>query len=308
MNYWPFTRKFLSGFIIFSCIANVQLRAQNNGIMPLTGIKYFSEGLGAKDIEVKIDGAQLVSNRIPLNKEIEINFKQLSGFAESANKTMYAGAELTVLGPRGEVLFVTPNLLLQNYTNGFYAATLKAFALKFGIGAELVKGNFNGMLKIRLFDMKGVNQIRLEMPVTFARTGERLQVSKNVKSIKSNDGANGVISGMQAKSMLIKTDTSIKVAPKMAYTSMDISNIEGSSLTEIFQGKEYFWVYDSKMNEVKITDILLKQVKGALEGNTVNYTLKIPYKLKSNVKDQYTVRYRWESPDKSQLIDVVVLN
>ena len=89
---------------------------------------------------------------------------------------------------------------------------------------------------------------------------------------------------------------------------MDISNIEGSSLSEMFQGKENFWVYDSDLNEVKINDILLKQVKGALENNTVNYTLKIPYRLKTNNSKLYTVRYRWESPDKSQVIDVVVRN
>ena len=76
--------------------------------------------------------------------------------------------------------------------------------------------------------------------------------------------------------MSVQVDTSIKVSPKMAYTSMDISNIEGSSLSEMFQGKETFWVYDSDLNEVKITDQLLKKVKGALENNTVNYTLKIP--------------------------------
>jgi hypothetical protein len=89
---------------------------------------------------------------------------------------------------------------------------------------------------------------------------------------------------------------------------MDISNIEGSSLTDMFSGKETFWVYDSDLNEVKITDILLKKVKGAMENNTVNCTLKIPYRLKTSTNKLYTVRYRWEGTDKSQVIDVVVRN
>nr|HNH21677.1 hypothetical protein [Ferruginibacter sp.] len=58
--------------------------------------------------------------------------------------------------------------------------------------------------------------------------------------------------------------------------------------------------------EVKITDMLLKQVKGAMENNNVDYTLKIPYKQKNTPAKVYTVRFRWESPDKKQLIDVVV--
>ena len=54
--------------------------------------------------------------------------------------------------------------------------------------------------------------------------------------------------------------------------------------------------------------MLLKQVKGALENNTVSYTLKIPYRLKTAIAKAYTVRFRWESIDKTQVIDVVVNN
>ncbi|MBK6635172.1 MAG: hypothetical protein IPG38_13475 [Chitinophagaceae bacterium] len=118
----------------------------------------------------------------------------------------------------------------------------------------------------------------------------------------------GMINGLSAKAMLVKLDTTIKVSPKMAYTSVNISKIEGSSMAEMFDGKETFWVYDSNLNEVKITDKLLKQVKGALENDNVDYTLKIPYRLKSNNSKGYFVRYRWESPDKKQLIDLVVVN
>ena len=296
--------------VILVCIHFIysDVHAQKNGILPLTGLRYFNEGITAKSMLIKIDGAQLISNRIPVNKEIEISLQNPTGFTADNHETMFAGAEVIILSPKGEILMNNPNVFLRNYSTGFYAKDLNTFSIKFGVGAELLKGNFNGTLKIRLFDMKGKNQLRLEAPVTFARPGEPLQVSKNVKPIKANEGVNGIISGLQARKMLVNIDTSIKVAPKMAYTSMDISNIEGSSLSEMFQGKENFWVYDSDLNEVKINDILLKQVKGALENNTVNYTLKIPYRLKTNNSKLYTVRYRWESPDKSQVIDVVVRN
>ncbi len=282
--------------------------AQKNGILPLTGMKFYGEGISAKLISVRVDGAQLMANRIPLNKEIEIRFQQPLGFTADNNKKMYAGAEVTVLSPKGDVLFMDQNACLKTYANGFNEKDLNSFNIRFIVAAELMKNNFAGTLKIRLYDLKGKNQLRLESPVSFAKTGEAYPVSKTVKEIKCNNGANGVINGLQAKSMLVNVDTTIKVSPKMAYTSVDISNIEGSSLSEIFQGKENFWVYDSDMNEVKITDILLKKVNGAMENNTVNYTLKIPYRLKSNTSKLYTVRYRWESPDKKQLIDVVVTN
>ena len=295
--------------LISACLllTNVSL-AQKNGILPLTGIKFFNEGIAAGSIDIKIDGAQLLSNRIPLNKEIEIRLQQPVGFMADNAKTMFAGAEVIVLSPRGEMLLNNPNVFLKSYSNGFTTKDLSAFSIKFGIGTDLMKGNQSGVLKVRLYDLKGKNQLRLEIPVSFARPGEPLQVSKNVKNIKANAGVNGIINGLEASEMQVNVDTTIKVAPKMAYTSMDISNIEGSSLSEMFLGKESFWVYDSDLNEVKITDILLKKVKGAMENNTVNYTLKIPYRLKANNSKLYTVRYRWEGANKNQVIDVVVKN
>ena len=294
---------------ITACMLFAQVSiAQKNGILPLSGMKFFNEGITANAIDIKIDGAQLLNNRIPLNKEIEIMLQQPVGFTTDNAKTMFAGAEVIVLSPKGEMLLNNPNAFLTSYSKGFSAKDLRDFSIKFGIGTDLMKGNLGGILKVRLYDLKGKNQLRLEIPVSFARAGEPLQVSKNTKSIKSNAGVNGVINGLLAKDMLVNVDTTIKVAPKMAYTSMDISNIEGSSLSEMFSGKETFWVYDADLNEVKITDILLKKVRGAMENNTVNYTLKIPYRLKTNASKLYTVRYRWEGLDKSQVIDVVVKN
>lgn len=305
-NY--FLRRTVLPFICIILLGSVSY-AQNNGIVPLTGLRYFSEGISTKDdIDVKIDGAQLLSNRIPLNKEIELILHEPAGFVTDNKKTFFAGAEVIVLSPKGEVLSSEPNILAKNQATGFTAKELSDFNIKFVVLAAAIKNNFNGLVKIRLYDLKGKSQLRLEMPVTFARQGEHLQVSKVVKNIKSTDAAKASICGLQAKNMKVMVDTSIQVSPKMAYTSVDISNIKGTSITGIFGGKENFWVYDSNLNEVKITDILLKQVKGAMENNDVDYTLKIPYRLKTiNVKI-YTVRFRWESPDKTQVIDVVVKN
>lgn len=289
----------------FTCLFASACISQSNGLLPLTGLRYFTEGVSAKSIEVKIDGAQLISNRIHLNKDIEILLTRPAGFKE-ANKIIYAGAEMTLVSPRGEVLSQIPNLLARNESTGFITGDLSALSIKFGITSEMIKANMNGTVKIRLYDLKGKSQMRLELPITLARIGEPLQVSKTTKPIQVKGGAVGVVNGLKAKNVLVSVDTSISVAPKMAYTSLDISAIEGSSISGIFQGKESFWVYDDNLNEVKITDILLKQVKGAMENNNVDYTLKIPYRLKNNTAKLYTVRFRWESPDKKQLIDVVM--
>ncbi|MEO6540176.1 MAG: hypothetical protein ABIN74_04255 [Ferruginibacter sp.] len=286
------------------------IHAQKNGIMPLTGLKFYNEGIIAKSIDIKIDGSLLVSNRIPLNKEIEISIEQPTGFKADNFKTMFAAAEVIVLSPTGQTLLNNPNVLLKHYSNGFYADELKTFNIKFGIGTDLMKGNIAGTIKIRLYDMKGKAQMRLEIPVTFAKPGEAVQVSKTAKPLKSADGNKlGMIMGLKAKGVQVELDTTIKVSPKMAYTSLVVSKVEGSSIAGIFGGKEKFWVYDSDLNELKITDILLKKVQGAMETDMVDYTLKIPYRLKAGKSDKtYFVRFRWESPDKSQLIDVVVAN
>lgn len=308
MKISPLYLKKLLVVLIGHALFVTTVNAQKNGILPLSGMKFFNEGIMSGSIQVKVDGMPLMSNRIPLNKEIEISVQQPAGFTVDNKQTMYASAEVIVLSPRGEVLLNNPDALLRNYPNGFTAKDLNSFSIKFGIGTDLMKGNLNGLLKIKLYDRKGKGQLRLEFPVTFARAGEPLQVSKSAKSIKCETGMKGMINGLSAKGMLVKLDTTIKVAPKMAYTSVNISKIEGSSMAEMFDGKETFWVYDSNLNEVKITDKLLKQVKGALENDNVDYTLKIPYRLKSNNSKGYFVRYRWESPDKKQLIDLVVVN
>jgi hypothetical protein len=299
----------ISLFIAAGVLFISQAMAQNNGILPLTGLKYFKEGIWAKSVDVKVDGALLISNRLPLNKEIEIALQEPSGFAEDRNKTVFAAAELVIVSVRGDVLFKNPNIFIKNETSGFAAKDIKTLSIKFGVPADAMKSNMNGgIVKIRLYDLKSKSQLRLELPITLiTKPGEMAQVSKGVKTMKLPDGCVGMITGLKAKNMLVAVDTSIKVSPKMAYTSLDISAIEGSSISGIFSGRENFWVYDNNLNEVKITDILLKQVKGAMENSNVDYTLKIPYKLKNNpAKQAYTVRFRWESQDKKQVIDVVM--
>ena len=287
---------------INSCIA------QNIGILPLTGIRYYKEGIWARSIDVKLDGLQLISNKIPLNKEIELVLQQPTGFTLDKKKISYAAAEFIITTTKGELLLKTPNVLLRNESTGYAPKDFKALSMKYALTADLVKANSSVIVKVRVFDLKGTNQLRLEFPVSFInKVGDLLQVSKVVKTLKSPPGSVAMVSGVRANTMYVSVDTTIKVDPKMAYASLDISGIGGTSLGGIFEGKESFWVYDADLKEVKINDILLKQVGGALEDNMVDYTLKIPFRLKKAAPKGYTIRFRWESADKSQVIDVVVV-
>ena len=91
----------------------------------------------------------------------------------------------------------------------------------------------------------------------------------------------------------------------MAYASLDMAAIDGSTISEVLSGRESYWVYDENGNEIKMTDKQLKQVGGAMENSQVNYLSKVPFRLKTISGKTYFVRFRWESPDRRKLIDIV---
>ena len=279
---------------------------QDKGILALTGARYFKEGAGAKTIDIKVDGSFLLSNRLPLNKEIEIRLQAPTGFTEDKTKVFFVAAELNIMSLKGTLLLKVPNVFKDNEAKGFAANNLKELIIKVPLRAEVIKTEPGCIIKLRFYDLKTKNQLRLELPVTIARPGEVVQVSKAVNEAKSDISSQAMSVGVKIKNILVTLDTSIRVSPKMAYNSLDMSGIEGTSIVEVLSGKESFWVYDNDLNEIKITDKQLKQVGGAMENNVVNYLSKIPFRLKTNTGKSYFVRFRWESSDKKKLIDVVV--
>lgn len=44
-----------------------------------------------------------------------------------------------------------------------------------------------------------------------------------------------------------------------------------------------------------------------MEDNLVNYTVKIPFRLKTDLNKGYIIRYRWESTDRKKIIDIVTI-
>ena len=289
-------------FVVSYCIA------QKKGMLPLTGLQYYEEGISTQSMAIKINGQQLYGNRIPLNQEIIFSFQQPTGISADKKKNYFIGAEYTLVSDKGNVLLTNPNQLALNEVKGFTANDLKLINVKLIIAEGLVQPNSKATIKIRLYDLKGKNQLRLEYPVSIAYPRETIWLTKSAQTIKSPPGSVVMVNDIQPKSLAFSVDTAVKSDPKMAYMNLDISKIGGTDIISMLQGKDYFWVYNSDYKEIKIKEILLKKVGGAMEGGNVNATVKIPFRLKTDKTKGYIVRYRWESADKKQVMDIVVTN
>lgn len=110
--------------------------------------------------------------------------------------------------------------------------------------------------------------------------------------------------GAKCGTIVVSVDTSIRVAPKFAYLSVDFSNITGCTQIEILSGNNIFWVFDKSGKQVVIKEKFLKSVKAAMGENIVNMTVKIPFRLKTD-KAPYTIHYKWEGKDKRKSIDLL---
>ena len=298
-----FKTSFLA-LLSLTIICNTTL-AQTTGVLPLTGIQYFNEGISAKYIEVSIDGAKLISNRIPANKEFSIGLLLPTGFVPDAAKKIYPAAEVTVLNSRKQVLASMGNVLKAYEGTGFAAQGYNTLSLKVSLRTEWLKNEAECIVQVRYYDLKSKKQLRLLFPVSIAAPNEPLAVSKLPISIPTNDESLGMSNALKIKKADIMVDTSIRVAPKNAYLSIDIPGITGTSMAEVLGGKYTFWVFDQSMNEIKIADKLLKKVGGSMEDELVNLTVKIPFRSKTDLKKGYIIRYRWESTDKKKIIDIV---
>ena len=282
--------------------------AQNRGILPINGIHYFKEGIWVKSIMARMNGQQLMGNRIPLNTEIEINLQQLSGFATDKQLRIFPTAFYSLLSAKGDTLQKITNLLLLNQAKGFGPKDLpKGLSMKFSIAEGLIQPNSKCIISIRLNDQKGKNQLRLDFPVSISYPSERIPLSQLVPQLlKSPVGSTLMSFGLTVKNIDFKVDTAVGYNPKMAYLRLELSKIGGTDVIGMLQGRESFWVYDSLFNEIKITERLLKDVGGAMEGGNVYCKLQIPFRSKKDLISGQLVRYRWDGPDKTQVLDIVM--
>jgi hypothetical protein len=291
-------------FLLFLVFCSASF-GQSSGVLPLTGIIYFNEGIWGKYVDVTIDGTSLVNNKIPANKEFVVKLQLPTGFTEDASKKIYPAAEVSFLSAGRQLLATAGNILKDNEKAGFASSTYKEIPLKLSIRTEWLKAATECIVQVRYYDLKSKKQLRVLFPVKIASVTESLSVSKIPLAIKTSDGSAGMSNALQIPKADISIDTSIRVAPKNAYLSIDMPGITGTSMNEVLGGTNNFWVYDKNMNEVKISDKLLKKVGGSMEDNIVNFTVKVPFRLKTDLTKGYTIRFRWESTDKKKIIDIV---
>ncbi len=282
--------------------------AQNSGMLPITGMHYFKEGIWAKSIIAKMNGRQLMGNRIPFNTEIEINLQGVTGFTADKQKNIFPAAKYSLVSAKGDTIQQMANLLLLNQAKGFSPKDLaKGLSMKFGIAEGMIQPNSKCTICIRLYDQKGKNQLRLEYPVSISYPREGIPLTETVPQVlKSPVGSMAMAFGLTAKTIEFYVDTAISYNPKLAYLQLKMSNVGGTDVINMLQGKETFWIYDTLFNEIKAKDKLLKDVGGAFGASSVNCTVKLPFRLKTDLRKGYFIRYRWDGPDRTQALDIVV--
>jgi hypothetical protein len=127
---------------------------------------------------------------------------------------------------------------------------------------------------------------------------------KTTNTLVTAAGTTAQANGLKSGAIVVTLDTSIRVNPKYAYLSVDFTNITGVIQTEILAGNNVFWVFDKSGKEVIVKEKFLKKVSAAMGESSSNMLIKIPFRLKTD-KNIYTIKYRWESKDKSKNLDLL---
>ena len=303
----PIFRKISSGCAAFFCFLQFSM-AQPTGTDPGSGMKYFSEGINAKTIDVLVDGKPLQSNRVVKGKYVDIALLQVTGFKPVNNK-YFLGADILYVAPDKKVLKNIKNIFSDFADKGFSKKDLEDVMISLHVGSEIIQQHKEVDVMVRLYDLKSKNAMRFTLdlqiitpgaapaaPSPSAAAGNRLEpANEKPKSLK----------GVRIKTMEVSVDKSIQVAPNMMYLSIEMLGISGSNLTEMAKGETHFSVKDEQGNPVPVSDKLLHKIKGSMEGSLVDFTVKIPFKNKTVSGKKYTVHFQWLSPDKSKSIEVI---
>lgn len=287
--------------------ANALTQAQNKVVLAIPGITYYSEGITAKSVSARMGGQLLMSNRIPLSTEIEINLMQFAGFKADKAKLIYPAARYSLVSPKGDTIQQMANLLLVNQVKGFTGKELlKGLSMKFGIAEGLVQPNSRCMVFIELYDQKGPGKMRIEFPVSIAYPRERIYLTaKPPVALKAPTGTNAMAVGLTTQRIDVTVDTSFSDNTKMTFLHIEITKLGGVNLINMLQGKDGFSVYDMQNNEIKIKDKMMNDTRAVFGSEVVNCTIRVPFKPKKELSKGYMVHYRWDGPDRTQALDIV---
>ncbi len=159
------------------------------------------------------------------------------------------------------------------------------------------------MYKLIVFFLTGVVILNLKTTAQVNINSTLPPKTATTLKLKTPVGVIGQSNGIKCNNIIVKVDTSIRVAPTYAYLAIDFTEVTGSNQIDILNGTHLFWIFDPAGKEVKLPLKVLSSVKAAMESSgIVDLKVRIPYRLKTD-KNNYTIHYRWESKDKSRNMD-----
>lgn len=300
--------------------------AQKSGSLPGNGVRYFYEGIAAKKIDVKVEGKDLKTSKVPLGKYVDFIIISPEGFLADADKKYFVGAEVLYISADKKIVSNSKNIFSDFETKGFTKEALENMKISINMRPDLLKNNRSVDILIRVYDLKSDKKLRLifnaDIIAAVDNSKPETSVAKTTTAAPATPAPAATtpsapdklyaekakpskLNGVKINSVDVSVDHSIRVAPTMAYLSIEMRGITGSSLSEITAGDNSFTVFDESNKQLIIKDKLLKKIKGSMEDSNVDFTVKIPFRAKDITGKKYKVIFTWSNANKSKLIEVI---
>ncbi len=289
--------------ILFVSFLTTHLTAQKNGILHLTGIKYFRDGVWGKNIEVNVNDNLLISNKVPHNTDFDIKLIEPTGFVPDAKGKFYPGIKILLLNAKKDTIAFSPNIF-GSKGFGFEEGTFKSLTATLGYTQKVNDGDTIYQF-ITFFDTRSKNKLSIEFPVLISFKPDSLLTTTYTSTASGTKGYKAAATnGIQLNTIEAYLDSIY--FPTSLYYSLRSAKMLGITLDEAKVGNFNAWIYDENMNEV----ILPKKAQHyfALLKNgsdEINVLVQIPLNPTDKNNNKYTARYRWESKDGLKVIDVV---
>ena len=278
--------------------------AQEKGILPYTGIKYFKQGIWAKNIDVTLDGKTWTSNRLPIETEFIIKLEKPTGFSKDKEGRFFPGLELLITNKNNDTLGYAPNMFVKNEGIGMDEYSFSNLTLTLGFNKKVNPGD-DCIIYMNYLDLKSNNKLQLVFPVKIVSPDQPLDNTNMVYTSKSYTGYNTASTGVALKHPETYLDS--LYYPTFLYHSIRLAELEGLTTAEVNAGSYTIWLFDENMNEIlpfKAGTHFVAKTKKDVD-DMVNILIQVPLDPANKDNKKYTVRYRWENTKTNKMIDVV---
>lgn len=111
------------------------------------------------------------------------------------------------------------------------------------------------------------------------------------KPFKAKDGTLIYINNPHVKIASAVVNIDSTTSPKYILVNIELNAVTGSTFTEMLEASHLYQVADKNNKPIAFKDRVLKKCGGSLEDNLVNYTIKLPFKLKTDPEKVFNVSY-----------------